>query len=388
MNSRKWKTAEPILRKRLQADPADTAGHEMLAECYRGTKMWDSAIDEYKVVVGSEPGNRKALWALADLYRKTNRAAPAKATLQEIEEENPKDRKASRALRNFNTWMKGGTTKGQWSKSLSTVNPRTRRLRGLTALFMPASAEEQLSYDFYYQRKRNTKTGETSRSIYHDAEFNTVLNEHLQLNLDFSTRQDDNNKGITPIWGYNFQYNWSDALDFQFTAGFEPHRGGNRQFSTEEELDWWPIDDFEFKFCNTQTRYWDNNFSNSSNVQGTYHAHRFVEGLRFRFGGYNDMIERASPYFTTIDGHGKPLVLWTGQFDVEKDFQLPLGLLLTGGYSFSYDSNSTRTHTGYGGIQRHIGEDVFIFGSFSGGIDSDNWEYLGAGAYAGINFKF
>lgn len=22
------------------------------------------------------------------------------------------------------------------------------------------------------------------------------------------------------------------------------------------------------------------------------------------------------------------------------------------------------------------------------GIDSDNWEYLGAGAYAGINFKF
>lgn len=388
MRSKKWETAIPILQKKINADPSDDKTRMMLTECYIGVKVWNKAIDECGKILAAGPDNIKALWTLARLYRDTRQAGPARETLEEISEKHPGDRKAQRAIRNFNAWMTRGSTEGKSASFISTVNPGIQRRRGLVTLFRPQAADEQVTYDFYCQRKRNKKTGERSRSIYHDAEFNTVLNEHLQLNLDFSTRQDENNEGVTPILGWNFQYNWSDALDFQFTAGFEPHRGANRQFSFEEELDWWPINDFEFKFCDTQTRYWDSNFSNSASIQGTYHAHRFIRGLRFRFGGYHDMIERPSDYYTSIEGHAKPLMLWTGQFDVEKDFQLPLGILLTCGYSFGYDSNNTIYHTGYGGLQRHIGENIFIFGSFSGGIDSDDNEYLGAGAYAGINFKF
>jgi hypothetical protein len=105
-------------------------------------------------------------------------------------------------------------------------------------------------------------------------------------------------------------------------------------------------------------------------------------------GGYQDLIDRPSPYFSTIDRTAKPLILWTGQFDVEKDFKLPFGLLLTAGYSFGLDSNDTKYHTGYGGVQRYVGDNVFLFGSFSGGVDSEEWEYLGTAGYLSLNFHF
>ena len=380
---KQWGKAEQLLGKLTEKNPYYVKYHLESGKVLSWDKKYPEALAEFNKVLELDPGNFEARKNIAYIHSYQNQWDKAEKEFKDLIKERPDDHELKQELGDIYFYQDRYSDAGIIYDQLLSVNPELARSIGSRISDISILSGPQLSYNFFYYHEQKRNTNISAENHQHLVEYSWGLTKKMQALLFLGWRH-DRVVGDSVISGGGLQYAFSPNFLIEPRVSFEPDHELNPRYKGRLSATIIPHDNFAVVVFDEYTRYWDENRSNSCGMQttGFFMNNR---SLRLRYGLFYDWIRWPSDYFVRIDKPaGSRLDLWTNMVTVEKDI-LWRRLILTPGYTFSYDSTARKSHTVFGNLSFIYQELNFVF-SASLGKDSDDYIYKTAGFYVSHRF--